>query len=116
MLLSDLVQKLELRVLAGSSALDREVVGGYVSDMLSDVLASASAECVWVTRQSHQNVIAVAALLGISAVILVNCPLPDQVVIEKAESENLPLLYSKTTAFEMVGDLHELGIKGCRRA
>jgi hypothetical protein len=39
MTLNDLVKEFNLEVKAGAGFLDREVAGGYVSDLLSDVLA-----------------------------------------------------------------------------
>jgi len=116
MTLETIVESLGLQVVCGEAHLDREVVGGYVSDMLSDVLAHAALGCVWVTRQSHRNVIAVASLLGLSAVVLVNCKEPAPELISKAQSENVVLLLSQATAFELVGQMHALGIRGCGRA
>jgi serine kinase of HPr protein (carbohydrate metabolism regulator) len=111
-----MVDALDLRVLCGEEHLTREVSGGYVSDMLSDVLAHGTHDCIWVTRQSHRNVIAVAALLGLAAVVLVSCPEPSSELVSKAQAEDVVLLYSKGTAFELVGQMYALGIGGCRRA
>ena len=41
-----------------------EVAHGYASDLLSDVIANAGKDSVWVTMQIHVNIIAVAALEG----------------------------------------------------
>lgn len=114
--LKTVVESLSLRVLAGGDDLDRPISGGYVSDMLSDVLANAATDCIWVTRQSHQNVIAVASLLGLSAVVLVNCPEPAAALVEKAQVENVVLLMCEGTAFELVGQMYTLGLRGCKRA
>jgi len=113
MMLGEIVDALQLEVLSGEH-LDRPISGGYVSDMLSDVLAHAIPDCLWVTRQAHANVIAVASLLGLSAVVMVNCPVPPAVV-DKAKSENLVLLKSNRMAFDLVGELYSLGLRGCRR-
>ncbi len=116
MKLRALVEALSLGVVCGEEHLDREVAGGYVSDMLSDVLAHAAHDCVWVTRQSHRNVIAVASLLGLAAVILVNCKEPAPELVSKAEAENVVVLLGEASAFESVGIMYALGIRGCRRA
>lgn len=114
--LKTVVESLALRVLTGGDDLDRNIAGGYVSDMLSDVLANAATDCIWVTRQSHQNVIAVASLLGLTAVVFVNCPEPAPQLIEKAQTENVVLLMSEGTAFDLVGQMYTLGLRGCKRA
>ncbi|MBT9133647.1 MAG: hypothetical protein DDT38_00370 [Firmicutes bacterium] len=114
--LKAMVEALDLRVVCGEEHLSRDVSGGYVSDMLSDVLAHAALDCIWVTRQSHRNVIAVASLLGLAAVVLVNCPEPSPELVSKAQAENVVLLYSTVSAFELVGRMYALGIRGCRRA
>ncbi|MBT9135596.1 MAG: hypothetical protein DDT34_00656 [Firmicutes bacterium] len=112
--LRSIVEALQLEVLTGDDLLDRPISGGYISDMLSDVLAHAAPDCLWVTRQAHQNVIAVASLLGLGAVVLVNCPIP-AALIEKARAENLVLVQSDRMAFELAGQLYALGLRGCRR-
>jgi len=114
--LKQIVENLELRVLVGNDLLDRPISGGYVSDMLSDVLANGAVDCIWITRQSHQNVIAVASLLGLAGVILVNCPEPATALVEKAREESVPLLFSDSTAFDLVGKMYQFGLRGCKRA
>lgn len=114
MKLRKIAEELNLVVLAGDELLEHTVSGGYVSDMLSDVLAHCAPDCLWVTRQAHQNVLAVASLLGLRAVVMVNCPVPGT-LIEKAREENLVLLKSDLLAFELVGRLYSLGLRGCRR-
>ncbi|MFT5749399.1 MAG: serine kinase of HPr protein (carbohydrate metabolism regulator), partial [Ancylomarina sp.] len=45
----DIVEKLDLKVCSGEQGLDREIEGGYTSDLLSDVMGNADADQVWVT-------------------------------------------------------------------
>ena len=67
----ELVEKLNLKVLCGESGLDRDIDGCYVSDLLSDVMGNAEMGNVWVTLQTHKNVMAIASLKELSCVILV---------------------------------------------
>lgn len=115
MKLSDLVASLSLTVFSGRDFLDREVKGGYASDLLSHVMAGAAEGSVWVTMQSHQNVVAVASLTGLAAVIIVEGWEPDQAMRQKAEEEKVVLLGADLPAFEVTGRLYELGIKGVTR-
>jgi len=60
--LAEIVDELDLKVRTAGGALEREVSGGYASDLLSDVIAHATTDCLWVTLQIHQNIVAVASL------------------------------------------------------
>ena len=110
--LSDLVKEFGLDVKACSGHLDREVTGGYVSDLLSDVLAHAEDGNIWITLHIHQNIVAVASHKDLAAVILVQNRQPEKDAIAKAEAENIPLLVSSFSAFELAGRLYKAGIRG----
>ena len=105
---ADIVEKLGLEVFAGKSGLGKPVNGGYVSDLLSDVMGNASEGDVWITLQTHNNVVAVASLRDISAIILVKGLKPSEETINSAEKEGIPLLGTKERTFEMSGKLYNL--------
>jgi len=112
--LSEIVEKLALEVRAGKDALATEVRGGYVSDLLSDVLAHGREGDLWVTLQIHQNTVGVASIKGLAGIVLVNGREPEADTIEKAGAENVALLVSDLPAFELVGRLCALGLSGLR--
>ena len=64
MTLREMIEKLELIVVAETGALDETVSGGYVSDLLSHVMGQAKAGQIWITMQGHQNIVAVASLVA----------------------------------------------------
>ena len=72
----DLVKMLNLTVFCGEEGLDTEITGGYTSDLLSDVMGHIEEGMLWITMQTHQNILAVATLKDASAVLIVNggCP------------------------------------------
>lgn len=82
---------------------DNEVLGGYTSDLLSDVMGNCPEGSVWITIQRHMNVIAVAQLKQIAAILLVNGVQPDSDVIAKAREEGIWLLSSPDNAFQVSG-------------
>ena len=90
--------------------LEKEVIGGYASDLLSDVMTNAKEGNIWVTLQIHQNIVAVASLNNLYGIILVNGREPDEDTIEKAEAENVPIAVTKMAAFEIIGRLYQMGI------
>ncbi len=112
MKLNDLVKEFGLDVKAGSGRLDREVTGGYVSDLLSDVLAHADDGVLWVTLHIHQNIVAVASHKGLAGIVLVQGRVPEKDTVAKAEEENIPIMVTDLSAFELVGRLYKAGIRG----
>jgi hypothetical protein len=89
-----------------------DVTEGYVSDLLSDVLANAREGAVLVTVLAHMNVIAVAVHAGLAAVIFAGGRSPDNLVLDKAVQEGVSLFVSDNSAFEIAGRLYNLGIRG----
>lgn len=111
MKLADIVQKLPLQSVVDID-LDREVKGGYCSDLLSDVMAKAAEGSIWVTNQAHQNVAAVAVLTEVAAVIVAGGVEPDKDLADKAKANAVNLFTTDLSSYEIVGRLYELGIKG----
>ncbi len=85
--------------------------GGYTSDLLSCVMAGAPHQGLWVTLQAHSNVIAVAVLLELSAVIITEGAMPEPNIIAKANQEGITLLSTAQSSFYVVGKLWELGVR-----
>lgn len=110
--LQDLIEKLNLEVKSAKDHLDKEVTGGYASDLLSDVMANSKPGNIWITLQIHANIVAVASLKELAGIILVNGRAPEEDTIRKAEEEKVPILVSKLPAFELIGRLYQLGIAG----
>ena len=114
MKLTDLVENLDLSVKSAKGDLDREVTGGYASDLLSAVLANGEPGNLWVTLQVHQNIVAVASMKDFAGIILVNGREPETDTVEKAEAENIAIMVTELPTFELVGRLYGLGITGMK--
>ena len=99
----DLVTRFNLHVAAGKSGLDRQIQGGYSGDLLSDVMANAPAGCIWLTVQTHQNIVPVAVLHEMAAIVLTGGHEPDPETIQKANEEHVPILLWPESAFEFAG-------------
>jgi len=87
---------------------DLQITGGYVSDLLSDVMGNAREGQIWITIMRHLNVVAVASLANIPAIVFSNKMLPEPAVIAKANDEGIILLTTKMTTFEIAGRLFKL--------
>jgi len=108
MTVQDIVSQLNLTVCSGQEGLQREVKGGYTSDLLSDVMGHAQEGDIWVTLQTHKNVMAIASLKEIAAIILVKGHLPEEDTLEESNNENIPILSSPLQTFEITGQLYKL--------
>ena len=111
MKVSELVKELKLVVFSGGEGLNREITGGYVSDLLSDVMGNAKEGDVWVTLQTHRNVVAIASLKELACVLLVSSLQPEQNTIDSSNEEGIPVLGTSMSTFEIAGLLYQK-IKG----
>lgn len=108
MTVRELVEKMNLTVFCGQENLDNEIKGGYVSDLLSDVMGFAQEGNVWVTLQTHKNVIAIASLKELACVVLVKGNQPDEDMLEQAKAEEIPVLGTSAQTFETAGTIYQL--------
>lgn len=106
----DMLELLPVELAAGKKGLEREVLDGYCGDLLSDVMANSDNGAVWMTIQAHQNILAVAVLKELAAIVLVNGRQPDEETRSKAEDEGIPILTTTLSAYQMAGALHGLGV------
>ena len=111
MKVSDIQSAFDLELAAGGKGLKREVSEGYCGDLLSDVIANSKKGDLWITIQSHQNILAVAALKDLAAVVLVNGRRPDDDTKIKADEEGIPLLLSPMSSYQLAGRLYEAGLR-----
>jgi len=116
MRVSEAAARIEGTVITAGDAAEREVLGGYASDLLSDVMANSREGDIWVTMQKHVNIVAVAHLNGLAGIILVNGREPEPDTVKRAEEQHIPVLTTQLQAFEVVGILYSLGIRGRRAA
>ena len=112
MTLSELAARLDLKVYAAGAGLDNPVLGGYASDLLSDVIGHGRKGDLWLTMQVHPNIVAVAVLKDLAGIVLVNGRQPDQGTLEQAQRERISLLGAQAGTFDLAGRLYALGIKG----
>ncbi|MFN8209595.1 MAG: DRTGG domain-containing protein [Bacteroidales bacterium] len=108
MKVSEIIEPLGLKMISGENNIQKEVTGGYTSDLLSDVIGNAREGNIWITLQTHNNIVAVASLKDLAAIIIVKGLMADEATIEKSKSENIPLLSSADDTFTVSGRLFEL--------
>ena len=113
MILSEIITTIGLEKLNTKPINDgSEISYGYVGDLLSQVLGAIKPNTsIWMTIQRHLNIIGVAVMAGIPAIVICEGHEVPNDVIEKADAENIVLLRSKDNAFQIAGKLYECGIR-----
>jgi serine kinase of HPr protein (carbohydrate metabolism regulator) len=112
MKLSEIVSELNLQPVNKKPIKDdATILHGYSCDLLSQVLASAKSDSIWITVQSHLNVIGVAVTVGIPALIICEGHEIPENVIQKADEEQIAIFKSAENAFQLSGKLNECGIR-----
>jgi len=107
MTVSELMDKLGAKVVTGKS-LEQKVSGCYVSDLLSDVLAGSDTGQLWITQHIHPNIVAVASVKGISAILIVGGKDAAEDTMSRAAQEDVNIISTDLTAFEAAGKVYSL--------
>ena len=109
MKLKDVIDILDLEVLSGSIDGDIEVEGAYVADLLSCVMAGAQENQLWFTLQTHLNIVAVASLAGLAAIVVTEGAPVGEETLAKAEAQAVVILRSPAPTFETLARLIKAG-------
>lgn len=110
--LQQIIDQLNLTVLTEAREFSNiSPTGGYSSDLLSCVMAGARRGYLWTTLQAHLNIIAVAALNEVAAIIITENAQPEAASITKANQQGVILLSTTQSTYEINGKLWQLGIQ-----
>ena len=109
--LAQTIQALNLSVVTGEDHLAAELQGALLGDLLSYVMANGKPGWLWITIQTHPNVVAVAALARLAGIVIAAGFEPEEDTVARAEEEGLPLLTSSESAYVLVGRLWDLGVR-----
>ena len=109
MKVQQLIQECGFKHIAGQSV-DREIKDLYVGDLLSWVISHAKEGNAWLTVQTHVNIVAIAVLLELSCIIILEDAPIDEDTIEKANEENIIILQTKDKAYDVFQILAYLGL------
>ncbi len=108
MRLSTIIDRLSLEVLTPASDVDIDVTGATCGDLLSHVLANAAAGDLWITIQHHANVVAVAQVTGLAAIVIADGRLPNEETLARARQGGIAMLGTAESAFSFAGRLYPL--------
>lgn len=113
MKLSEVKEILQADIIVGEEKLDIEVKTAFGADLMSDVLAFAKAGSILLTGLTNTQVIRIANVLDIAAIILVRGKKPPAETLALAKELHIPILTTKYILFETAGRLFAKGIVGC---
>lgn len=110
MTVRELMTLLDAKNLTEGTDESAEITCGYACDLLSWVLSHGKQGMAWSTVQTHVNVIAVAVLMEMACVILVEGVEPEAASMDKATDEGLPVLTTAKTAYEVCALMGRAGV------
>ena len=102
------MEEAQLQLLTKGGYQDRDVTGCYIGDLLSWVMGRANTGDVWITIMSNVNVVAVASMTDCACVLLAEDVMPEQEVIDKANAQNIVLLRSSKSCYQLAVEVHKL--------
>ncbi|MBI4710727.1 MAG: hypothetical protein HY759_06480 [Nitrospirae bacterium] len=113
MKLKEITRLLDAEVISDSAAPDADIEMVYSSDLMSDVLFFAPADCILITSLTHPHVIRTAEITRINTIIFVQNKKPDSETVELAKKKNIHLLVTPLSKFAACGRLYLNGIRDC---
>lgn len=72
----------------------------YIGDILSFAVSHIKEDSIWITVQNNINVIAVAVLREVKAIILTEGVKPDNNMLKKSQQEGIPIFTTELSHFE----------------
>lgn len=107
MTVKELAEKLGLKTITMPDP-EREVLGGYAGDLLSWVMGRAPSDAAWMTIMSNVNIVAVAMLRDVAAIVVCEGAEIGEDVAERAEQQGINLLVAEKGIYEVCVEVAKL--------
>ena len=78
---------------------DREILGGYVGDLLSWVMGRAKEGDAWITIMSNANTVAVCTLADPACIVLAEGVEPEPDMLRRAKEQGVNVIATKLDSF-----------------
>ena len=102
----ELAERISGNILSGDK--EKNVSGCYIGDLLSLWMSKVQADNIWITIQSNINIVAVASLTDAGCIVICDGFSPDADALLKAKEEEITIITSPMSAFEIAGIIHML--------
>ncbi len=106
----NIAEKLNLTFYSGEDFADKTAKGCYIGDLLSLAMSKVQMNYVWITIQTNVNIVAVASLADAGCIIIADGCVPDEKTVERAKEQEIIILGSELSAYELAIKLSEMGI------
>lgn len=116
MKLSEVKELLGATVYAGEDRLDMEVKQACGSDLMSDVLAFVKEQALLLTGLQNLQVLRTAEMMDIEVVVFVRNKIPNQEIIDFANSRDMVIMTTELPMFVSCGILYSNGLQGRKAA
>ena len=108
MRVKEFAQKTGFKIWASDKALEREIAGVFVGDLLSWVMGRAKADDAWLTVMGNVNAIAVATLTDVSCIVLTENAALDADAASKAEMQGIPVYGCGANSYQTAIQVYNL--------
>ena len=109
MKLQEIIEKIDLKPLTDVE--ERDVEGVFISDMLSDVMTGAKPGQLWLTVQTHTNIVSAANLVDLSAIVITQGKKVPENTVELANRYHVIIFSTSMQTFELAAKLIGIGLK-----
>jgi len=111
MKIADILKLLNAKIITGSDKLDEEVLFGFASDLLSDVLTVDSEQLLLLTGMANLQAIRTAEMSEIACIVFVRDKKMTPEMIELASENNIVTIESPFSMFRTISVLHDNGLQ-----
>ena len=115
MLLCEIKKLLQAEILSERDCSNIDVQIVHASDLISGVLASCSQRALWITGLLDHQTINTAVLFCLTGVIFVENRRPPSSIIQAANEDEIPVMVTPLSMFEVCGLLYSKGLKSAKR-
>lgn len=112
MLIREIKDILDAKVLCGEDLLDTEVKSACGSDLMSDVLAFVKEQSVLLTGLMNPQVVRTADMMDMRCIVFVRGKEPEEAVVELARQRDIVMMTTAQRMFVACGKLYSAGLVG----
>ena len=110
MLLNDVKNILEAKVLCGEDKMNTEVKSACGCDLMSDVLAFVKDQALLLTGLMNSQVVRTAEMMDMKAVVFVRGKTPSEEILELAKEAGIVVLCTELPLYMSCGKLYSQGL------
>jgi predicted transcriptional regulator len=105
MIVSEIVDALNGKILSGKTCCSREIAGVYICDLLSWTMIKAQKGDVWITVQNNINIVIISSLIELSCIIIAENIVIDETILKMADEKDVIIISSDESSFSIAKKL-----------